>query len=271
MNLKVEDETKNRTEAIERINAFLDGELDHKAQARLMDDVAADPALARELSVLSRLKAALDESVDCSDLNLEIPAQRKPRRALWTSLAVAAGLVLMLAGGALWQSGSSSGGDVPIYWAVKAHRSWNAPYPKESSPVLRPASVRADAIVPDLSANGLVVSYVGTQAWRQGVDALLVGYRGTRGCKVTLLVLPSASSRDLAAEGVRFETKGVIAAAWTTGMLDYFVLAESMAGPRFRLVAASIRKASMEHLPFDSRTRLALAESRRASLPCQTG
>ncbi|MGY9005427.1 MAG: anti-sigma factor family protein [Alphaproteobacteria bacterium] len=267
----MEDETKNRTEAIERINAFLDGELDRKAQARLMDDVAADPALARELSMLSHLKEALDESVDCSDLNLEIPAHRKSHPALWTGLAVAAGLVLMLAGGALWQSGSPVDGDVPISWAVKAHRSWNAPYPQETSPVLRPASVRVDAVVPDLSANGLAVSYVGTHADRQGDDALLVGYRGTRGCKVTLLVLSSALSRDLSAEGVRFETKGVIAAAWITGRLDYFVLAESMAGPRFRLVAASIRKASMEHLPFDRRTRLALVESRRESLPCQTG
>lgn len=253
---------------IERLNALIDGELDSKARAETLDAVAAEPALARELSALGKLKAVVEDSVEAPDIAL--PAgSRNMKRLRRPALALAASLVLAAVVGLSWVlfgQGSAQDG-VPVAWAVEAHRSWDlsATQP-ESSALLRSVGVRADAYVPDLSAARLSIVHVGSRPAVGGGKALMVGYRGTRGCKVTLLV--SSAPAGMTRKPVSFTFEQVHAVAWAAGNLGYMVLAEGMAPARFRLIAESIRQASLKHLPLDDRTRTALAQSRAASPPC---
>ena len=253
---------------IERLNALIDGELTSKERAELLDAVAAEPALARELSALGKLKAAVEDSVETPDIAL--PARsRNMKRLRLPALALAASLVLAAVVGLSWYlfgHGSTLGG-VPVAWAVEAHRSWNLSAPKSESPVLlRSVGVRADAYVPDLSAARLSIAHVGSRPTANGGKALMVGYRGTRGCKVTLLV--ASAPAGMTRKPVSFTFEQVRAVAWAANNLGYIVLAEGMAPARFSLIAESIRQASLKHLPLDQRTRTALAQSCAASPPC---
>ena len=120
--------------------------------------------------------------------------------------------------------------------------------------------------IPDLSAAKLQLRFAETRPYLSGEPALIAGYRGTRGCKVTLLV---ASARAPLGPLPRlFGEDSRLAYAWRRGQLDYLLLSDGMDAERFRLIADSVYRASLEHLPFDRETRTALQDSRDRSRPC---
>jgi hypothetical protein len=61
-----------------------------------------------------------------------------------------------------------------------------------------------------------------------------------------------------------------LAYAWRAGDLAYLLAAVGMDRGRFDLLAESVHRATIERLPFDDDTRVALLDSRRKSLPCLT-
>lgn len=261
---------RDRQHDFEQLNAFVDGELDVDARAAVASRAANDPEYARQLAALSRLKATLIRSIPAQVIALpQRPRRLRMRRA---AAAVAASLALIAAVGLGWLSHDRQSRptlDSALAWSLEAHRGW---LPRESGTVqeakLRAASAVPGTTVPDLSANGLALAYAGERKAPDGQDTLLVGYLGSRGCRLTMLVHRSATAAP--AEPVVIETGPVLAALWQAGSLRYALLAEGMAAPRFRLIADAVRRASSERQPLDEEFRTALARNRADSPPCHT-
>jgi hypothetical protein len=99
-----------------------------------------------------------------------------------------------------------------------------------------------------------------------GAPAALVGYGGTRGCKLTLIAaaLPGLFGPDLE----RISDGKRSAYAWQHGELAYLLVSEGMASERLARIAQSVHRASLERLPFSAPTQTALRRDRRDSRPC---
>jgi anti-sigma factor RsiW len=259
------------------LSAYVDGELDVARAADVMAAAARDPALARELSALARLKASLGESIEVPVLDIDL-ARPAPRRrvaiaAYAACAACVAGLILALSF-VLFGGGPSN----DLAWARAAHKSWTgatgtaaataaaAPAAGARSAVV-PGAYMPGAYVPDLAAAKLSIAYVGQARVQGSRRAMVVGYRGTRGCKVSLIVTRSAGRFTRTLETLEIAPHRGF--AWRAGDLDYLVIAEGMAAPRLALIARSVRETSLHRLPLDQATRTALAKSRATSAPCR--
>jgi anti-sigma factor RsiW len=263
-------------QTFERSNAFADGELDRQGRSDVLKDAAEDPRLARELSNLERLKSAISDSVDAPDMDLVAMTASHGGRGTWRRpvMAMAACLVLFVAAGLAWSViGPGVGSDrsnhgVPVAWAIGVHNSWSSAEESASRPraVLRPANARLNAHVPDLSAARLHIAHIGESRTLDGLPAMVIGYRGTRGCRVTLLI--DGSPAEPGGKAIFFKVDKLIAMVWQAGKLRHVILAEGMAEARFRLIADTVRRTSLERLPVDDTTRMALAQSRAKSPPC---
>jgi anti-sigma factor RsiW len=257
----------------ETLNAYVDGELAPAEAAEVARAVAGDPLLAHQVATLTRLKAAVVESIELPELDLPAAAPRVARR----NWALAASLAFLLIGGSVLLSRAY---DLPAAadWlapAWRAHAAWSLPEgggsaegDSRSRLMLQAASFqRVDrAFVPDLTAAKLFVTHISQRDDLLGRAALVVGYAGTRGCKVTLVV--AAAAAPLSDHLARYDDSPGAAYAWRAGELDYLLLAEGMDAKRFRLVAETVHRISIERLPLDDGTRVALQDSRRRSAPC---
>ena len=95
----------------------------------------------------------------------------------------------------------------------------------------------------------------------------MAGYRGTRGCKISLLIFSSLGAQGEELSPFRNATNE--AYSWLAGSLDYIIMTDSMDSDRFRLLAESVRHSSRRHRPFGQKTQTALRESREKSPPCR--
>lgn len=259
---------------MEQLNAFVDGELDLQGRAEVTARAAADPAYARELAALMRLKATLGNAVPARPIDLTPdapPAPAAPRGHRRATGAIAAGILLLAALAAGWfahESRPQQSSQIALDWLIEAHRAWTAQKPGDPDAVAAQAvSAALDPAIPDLSVNGLDIVYSGERRVPGREKALVTGYRGSRGCRLTLFV--HRPGKVSLAEPVTLETGAVRASIWRAGALQYALIAEGMAPRRFRLIAESVRRSSLEHRPLDRKTRTALAHSRAASPPCR--
>ena len=258
----------DRKQDLERISAFVDGELDPSARAEVIRDAANDARFARELIAHEQLKATLADSVEVPDI--ELPAVARRRRFAPAIISIAASLALLVTAAVAWMvydGGNGGTGDLALDRAIEAHRSWNADTGRKGAAALvQPASAAINAYVPDLSTNGLSIGHVSERPGPSGENLLMVGYIGTRGCRVTLLARTAPT--EPRAQPVYMEIGPVRAYSWRAGPLAYRMLAEGMATARFRLIADGVRRASLNHLPLDADTRMAMTRSRAESPPC---
>ncbi len=179
-------------------------------------------------------------------------------------------MVMFIAGAILMSNfyGNSSANWLARAWS--AHRSWSVEselaQTRPVSGVLQFAKAVPGAYVPDLSASRLTLVQVSAEPFTGTQRMLLAGYRGSRGCKISFLVFPSAGPLE---EGLsHFRDGDNEAYGWRAGDLSHLILSDGMDSARFRLLAESVRQTSFERLPLDEKTRLALRESRDASAPC---
>jgi hypothetical protein len=178
----------------EKLNAYVDGELDAAGAAEVARAVAEDPGLAREVAALTRLRSAVAESVEAPPLGIDLPRSDGGRRA---AIAACAALVMFIAASVLV---SDPGRDRRAEWLARSwqiHRDWSVDAAAAQS---RPASLNRfrrhapelpGAYVPDLSASRLSLVHSVVTPFTGSHKALLAGYRGTRGCKISLLIFPS--------------------------------------------------------------------------------
>jgi hypothetical protein len=191
-------------------------------------------------------------------------------------LAASLGLVLAIGLAASLVPNRDQG---PPSWVTQAraqHEAWTAPQdqalPEVGGVVLvalgeAGAGGYLRAYIPNLKSARLTLTHLESVTLADGSAALHAGYRGTRGCKVSLLVLPGGE--DLPRELTRRDEGALRAFAWQAGPLGYVLLAEGMDAARLILIAETVHRATLENAPFDGETRTALRQSRERSQPCQ--
>ncbi len=264
----------------ETLIAYVDGELSAGAAAEVARALARDPALASQVAILTRLKAATQEMAqnlgepDGVTGEIALPAPPKGR---WRRPALAASLGLLLAIG-LAAALLPNLNERPPSWVIQArtaHEAWATPHdpaPLKVDGVVLVALGQAgagsylQAYLPDLKSARLTLTHLESVALANGGAALHAGYRGTRGCKITLLVLPSGEA--LPRELTRHDDGALRAFAWRAGPLGYILLAEGMDEARLELIAETVHRATLKNRPVDAETRTALRQSRERSQPC---
>ena len=256
----------DRSIGFETLNAYVDGELDPAAAAEVARSVANDPVLARQVAALSRLRSAVADSVKAPALTVPAPAPASERLV---AVAASVFFALFVAGSAL-VSGLSDR-DLRADWLERAwalHHGWSI-----AGSAARPTLLLAEyadavpgAYIPDLTASRLAVVHATVAPFSGGRRALIVGYRGSRGCKVSLVVFPGGRTLDEAIGA--FPQGRNHAYAWRASKLGYVLLTDTMGEVRFRQLAESVRLTSRRHLPFDRDTQTALRTARDTSKPC---
>ncbi len=255
----------------ETLNAYVDGELPAAEAAAVARALAENGSLAGRVATLARLKATVEDSVEAVDIAL--PA---PRRRAWRPAALAASLALALAIGAALYLAPWGGADHPalLAEAQTVHEAWagtdeTAPAPIGAGIVLAALhNAGPGAYLPDLTAARLSLARIEPVTLpSQDGPALHIGYRGTRGCRVSLLVVAGGAALPVAF--TRYDDGPARSYAWRTGTHGYLLTATGMDEARLALIARTVHRASLEHSPFDGETRSALAESRERSVPCQ--
>ncbi|MDO8874536.1 MAG: hypothetical protein Q8M24_19505 [Pseudolabrys sp.] len=235
------NDDRKTDDAIERLNALIDGELPPAEHAALADRIAAGRDLAQAHATLARLKACIVASADqapAGGFDIAIP---KAKSRLLPALGIAAAAAVVLAAVSLYPEGPTD----------QASR-------REIAPFVTLASLPAAPVIPDLTHAGL--NLVGGEVERPGQTAVLVAaYRGPRGCRLELRVRPVAVA--MAA------TVGTSRAAWTAGDLAYELVAFGMPSGRFAAVAAAAEAATRAGvLPDNAATRL--REASLSAPPC---
>jgi hypothetical protein len=249
--------------SIEELNAYVDGELNAGDSARVARAIAHDGELARRVAVLTKLRSTLKDSVQAPAMRL--PKVTAARRGLWISLAAAVALLMVVSGLILVLGFERAKEPVWLARAWTVHDGWT---PGESDePAVGPIAADPTRFVPDLSDAKLRVATVRLSRSAKRYDSNLIGYAGTRGCKVSLI--RSRAPQDMP-EGLSAYHQGLrLAYAWRVGGLGHVLLAEGMDPGRFQLIAETVRDVTVKRLQPDPRTRVALYRSRAESAPCQ--
>ena len=257
----------DRRITFDMLNTYVDGELDATAAAEVARAVADDRSLAREVAALSRLRSSVAESIEAPPLS--VPAQPSTGgRAV--AIAASIGFALFVAGSVLVSGFDRDLGSEWLARAWQMHRGWSiegvTAQTRASLLLAKFVDAVPGAYVPKLSASRLTLVHVTAGLLTAGRQALLAGYRGARGCKISLLVFPSLDALSEALSPFR-DGKNE-AYGWRAGSLGYVIMSDGMDTGRFRLLAESVRHTSRQHVPFDEQTRMALRESRDKSASC---
>ncbi len=257
----------DRQITFEMLNAYVDGELDAAAAAEVARAVAKAPALALEVAALSHLRSAVAESLEVPPLSVpEPPSTKSWRAAIVASIAFA----VFIAGAVLVSNLDRNVGADWLTRAWQIHNGWSNERETAQNRAALLLAQYAEAVpgayMPDLSASRLSLVHAAVFSFTEKRRVLLIGYRGTRGCKISLLVFPSLGALGEALSP--FHDRKNEAFGWRAGTLGYLIMSDGMDSVRFRLLAESVRQTSREHVPFDKEMRLALRKSRDQSAPC---
>lgn len=257
----------------EKINAFVDGELSASEKAAMADAVARDSELARKVATVARMKAELFECFEAEPARkIDLPTRRirddqAGKRARW---AAAAALLLVALLGAFGIYATST--EAQSAWltaAVKRHHALSAAPTGNLGNLSTFVELRGQqALVPNLASGKLTLTSLADFDLGKGNVGLAAHYRGTRGCRVTLFLIPEPA-RDLSSELTLRQGTGFIGYEWRHGSVGYLLLAEGMADTRLKLIADKVHEASGKLKPLDDIARQQLADSRRRSSPCQ--
>ncbi len=250
----------------ESLNAYVDGEMDKATTAEVAHAVAGDPYLARQVAAISRLRSALADGIDAPPITISPPAPARSKTAIAASIA----FLMFIAGSILVSTYDRSLKTDLLQHAWQLHNGWS--FGKET-PQTQAGVIHADyanafpeAYVPDLSAARLSLVHVTMKPFSGNRKALLAGYRGTRGCKISLTVFTAAHSISEEMSAIRNgNNEGYV---WRAGSLGYALMSAGMDSTRFKVLAQKVYKTSFQRLPFDKQTRMALRKSRDSSAPC---
>lgn len=234
----------------EDLHAFIDGELDAKARARVEGALAADPELERRASAFGADKARL-MSLYGGGLNEPLPREwiarieeattRKPLpKTAWAMLGIAASFVLVLSSTVAWREVAKTPRDDVVADALAA-RSLEAT-PDYAVPVRSEAGIAAESAMmakkldtrvraPDLTRMGYRL--VGIDVYSAPAPSFDLRYVDARGRAVTLYVRrsPGATRFDI------LEMKGLKVCVWQDNIISTVVTGAMSAGEMERLAS----------------------------------
>ena len=99
-------------------------------------------------------------------------------------------------------------------------------------------------------------------------EGLHIGYLGSHGCMVSLVVSPDAG--DLEETLVSYDSARGLAYGWRVGDYGYFLMGDRMAPARLSVIAEILLMATRERAVIGEPMLLALQRSREANPPCVT-
>lgn len=254
----------SESERWQKLNAYVDGELDPAEAAELAAQVASDRRVASTVATLTRLKAATAAAA-LDGAPPALIAARAPRRWRW---AVAATVAALVVAGALRTLTDTGRPDARV---VERHLAWadqDASEPVDSATAARVlvglGRLGVTAEIPDLTDAGLHLARIAVLDPAGGAAGLHIGYVGTRGCRVSLIIERSADDRA----PVMSQPVGAAIARWVVDGAAYTLVASGMHPPRFATIAASAEAATRSRAQAPAEIREALRGQRDASPPC---
>lgn len=243
------------------LNAYVDGELSLSDEASIARAAARSPGLAARIATLREMKAALSDVAPQRDISLP---EMKAGHGLATRFAAAAAAVLVcLIAGLVYVFLPSAPSERTVAAVLQSHHdAWAFEQAGDKSSMMR-AGLARDGWPPDLTSAQL--SFAGFERMAVAeMNILRLGYEGTRGCKLSLYVLPSGdlprAEEFLSSLHVR---------NWTIGERGFLLMADGMPRQRFEDIAVAMENSLRAGRPFDAPTRQRLARARSASPPCR--
>jgi anti-sigma factor RsiW len=230
----------DRTEDLEALNAFVDGELPPDEHARIAARIAAEPALARAHATLAKLRAGIADYAAAAQAPV---LQAQPSRVRWP-VAAAAAMVALFAGVALVQLHS-------------ARPTSTASVSGAENQAVQPVALGSKPMIPDLSTAGLTLVRVDRGA-DSPLDHLVAVYTGPRGCRMELHVRPLDSAPIVVPQSTHRHE-------WVDGAAKYELLAFGMPLKRFAVVAEAAERQTRALVGPD---RHRLREARQSAPPC---
>ncbi len=255
--------------SLERLNAYVDGELPTGEASAVAALVAESREVAEMVAALSRLKAAVQEGFAPDPL--ELPEVPRPAGRL-PAIAACLAFLVFLAGTAVTHLASLPGKPSWMAQAWVLHEAWRGQaagggdQARPGAFLTAVSGFAAGITVPDLSAARLRLVRARAADGPAGAQALHLGYEGSRGCRISLFLV--APFRTLPPRLTDYGDGTALAYGWRVGGAGHLLLARGMDPERFRLIAESVHRATLEAAPFDAETRNALARSREESRPC---
>jgi anti-sigma factor RsiW len=249
----------------QKLNAYVDGELEPAEAAEVAAQVATDRRVAAAVATLARLKATT-----AATAGEPAPAgMLVARSSLCWRWAAAAAVTLFVAAGA-WVLFATGQPDSRAVALIERHAAWAGQEENEAIDSSTAARVLVGlgrlgvtAEIPDLTDAGLQLARVSVFDRPGGPGGLHIGYVGTRGCRVSLII-----ERAAPAQAAAYPSASVEMAAWTVDGVVYTLLASGMHKPRFAAIAASAEAATRSRAPLSEPVREALRGQRDASPPC---
>ena len=256
--------------SLECLNAYVDGELPGREASAVAALVAENREVAETVAALSRLKAAVQEGFAPQPAELPAPPPRPASRL--PAIAACLAFLAFLAGTAIAHIASLPGKPDWVAQAWALHDAWQGQVPGDGEPdrpgdfLTAVSGFTAEVTIPNLTAARLRLVRFAAADGPPGTQTLHLGYEGSRGCRVSLFLI--SPYRRLPPALTDFGDGTALAYGWRIGGAGHLLLARGMDPERFRLIAESVHRATLEAAPFDAETRTALARSREESQPC---
>lgn len=240
---------------IERLNAYIDGELAPADAADVAAEIAGDAQASRVVANLHGLKSALSTAFEPDDVpSGEVSRGDRPTRRRGRGVAVAGLAVLAMAVVAWWTMGLNTmrAHDL-VATALEVHDGW-----EQAS--ARPAAHR---VVPDLRLAGLRVAGRTADVALGPLRATRIAYVGRNGCRLSLY----AFARDEnTAQPVSQRSTDALVESWSVGAYGYLLVARQMNETRFGVIAEALKQATARAVPVVPGMRTAMAGARQ---PCR--
>ncbi len=248
-----------------RLNAYVDGELPPGEAAFVAEAIARSPALARQVAALSALKATVGAAVPKCPSGIASTSRRS--RPWLKGAAVAAMLLLGLILGSVWFAEMHHPAP-DIEFVLRLHHAWSDAQDEAPDAVATRVDGRGTlqyAYVPDLTQVDLVFDRV-RQIRVRGGRGLHVGYRGPRGCMVSLILFREPSRHDV--QLTRVAQPDHTAWHWRAEGISFYLLAPKMDQVRLSGIARVVQRLTRARLPLDPAGILAFEEARTGAEPC---
>jgi anti-sigma factor RsiW len=251
----------------DRINAYVDRELDAAEAAAVASAIARDPSLGARVATLSKLKAeaaGLPAPDGAPPVALCSGGGRRVTR--WRPLAMAAFVAFVfIVGGAAWLARAPAAD--PLAATVAAERTWlSGATPETSGDGVRVAvETRANDTLPDLSAAGLRLAYLAAAPGSIDRRGVFAGYVGPNGCRLGLWVGHGTTGP---AGLERVEVDGVGVRRWSADGARYALISRGMDARRLDRFAAIVADIVGRAEQPDERLRTALRDAAGVGAAC---
>lgn len=248
------------------LNAYVDGELEPDAAARVAAALARDGTAAARVATLTRLRAA----VRALPRQEETPAFELPRArapvSRWARAAAAAFLVLGIGVAALgWQQRHPA--SPPLADAIAAHQLWLSRSSFDPAQRLGVELAGADVdALPDLSLASLRLVHLSLDPSGRRGGGILAGYVGPNGCRVGLWIAPSDDT--LPTQPAVHDRDGLAIRAWRGEHASYALIGRGIDPARLDGITSLVARITRDRHGVPREQVAALAEARSVRPAC---